>query len=77
METSLGDDAEEALKLLHQKGFTRTLGKKALELAREKGRFTVFSVVDALTRLAGEMEFAGERAELDAKAAGLLALASN
>ena len=35
---------------------------------------TVFSVVDALTRLARECEFAGERTDADQKAAKLLEL---
>ena len=37
----------------------------------QQGRFTIFAMVDALTRMAGEVTFAGERAELDQKAAGL------
>jgi hypothetical protein len=61
---------------LNQKGVNRTLGKKALEIAREKGRFSVFSLVDALTPLAGEMEFIGDHTLADEKAAGLLALAT-
>ena len=61
---------------MNQKGINRTLAKKALEIAREKGRFTVFSLVDALTRLAGEMEFIGDRTFADEKAAGLLTIAA-
>lgn len=76
MSTTLGEDADEVLKVLAEKGITRTLAKKALDLAIEKGRFTIFSVVDALTRLAGEAEFIGDRTVLDEKAASLLALAA-
>ncbi|MBX9681401.1 MAG: hypothetical protein K2X38_21815 [Gemmataceae bacterium] len=76
MQTQLGTDAEEAMKVLTQMGITRTLAKKALELAREKGRFTIFAVVDALTRLAGESQFAGERTDADRQAAELLELAA-
>lgn len=76
MATRLGDDAEEALKALAKHGIGRGLAKKALELAERQGRFTIFSVVDALTRLAAEIEFAGERAAADEKASSLLALAA-
>jgi hypothetical protein len=46
-----------------------------LEIAEQKGRFTIFALVDALTRLAGEQANAGERTDADEKAAALLALA--
>jgi hypothetical protein len=74
METSLGPDAEEATKALVKAGIAKGLAKRALEIAESKGRFTIFSLVDALTRLAGESEFAGERADADQKAAKLLEL---
>lgn len=74
METTLGDDADEALKVISQQGIGKTLAKHAVELAQAQGRFTVFSVVDALTRLAGECQYAGERHEADQKAATLLKL---
>lgn len=77
METTLGADAEEAMKALAAAGINRTLAKHALELARERGRFTVFSVVDALTRLSGELRYAGERTNADQKASSLLALVEN
>ena len=75
METSLGNDAEEVQKELTKHGIPRTAAKEALRIAEGKGRFTIFSLVDALTRLAGENRNAGERLEADSKAAGLLALA--
>lgn len=75
MQTTIGDKADEVLKLLSQRGITRSLAKEALESARQSGRFSVFSVVDALTRIAGRMKNAGERADADAKASALLALA--
>lgn len=76
METSLGSDAEEATKTLVKAGIGKGLAKRALEIAETKGRFTIFALVDALTRLASECEFAGERTDADQKAAGLLALAN-
>jgi histone H3/H4 len=74
MKEKMGDDAEEALELLTKQGIGKGLAKRALELAEQAGRFTLFSVVDALTRLAQETEFAGERAAADQKAAKLLSL---
>jgi hypothetical protein len=74
METTLGDDADEVLKILAEKGIAKSLAKHAVDLARAQGRFTVFSVVDALTRLAGDALYAGERHEADQKAASLLKL---
>jgi hypothetical protein len=49
--------------------------RRAIEIAEGKGRFTVFAVVDALTRIAGKLVNAGVRIQVDQKAAGLLALA--
>jgi len=74
MREKLGDDAEECLKVLNRQGITRGLAKKALELAGQKGAFTVWSVVDALTQISRESVNAGERTETDESAAKLLAL---
>ena len=76
MHERLGADAEEVMKVLIQRGISRTWAKQALQIAEQQGRFTIFAMVDALTRMAGEVTFAGERAELDQKAAGLLTLAA-
>lgn len=74
MQTALGQDADEALKVMSQAGITRQLAAKALEIARQKGRLTIFAVVDALTRLSGELKYAGDRSEVDARAGRLLQL---
>jgi histone H3/H4 len=74
METKLGTDADEVMKELTKKGFTRAVAKKAAELAQESGRFTIFSIVDALTRMSQEAEYAGDRIEADQKASSLLQL---
>lgn len=76
METRLGDDAEEVAEVLSKAGVGHALGKKALEIACEQGRFTIFALVDALTRLSGEMKNAGDRADADQKAGRLLQLAA-
>lgn len=76
METKLGADAEEAFKELTKNGIPRSVAKEALTLAQEKGRFTVWSVVDALTRLSQQSRYAGDRTEADQRAAQLLSLVS-
>ena len=62
------------MKVLQQQGVTRGLAKEALAIAEAQGAFTIFAVVDALTRLTRKMKFAGDRAEADQKAGSLLAL---
>lgn len=76
METRLGDDAEEVADVLAKAGVSQVLRKQALDLAREQGRFTIFSLVDALTRLSGAFKNAGDRTEADQKAGRLLQLAA-
>jgi len=75
MSDSVGD-AEEATKLLTKNGFSGKLAVEAVDLAERVGGLTVFGLVDALTRIAGGYQFAGDRNQLDAQAAGLLALAA-
>jgi hypothetical protein len=72
----LGDKAEDVAKVLQKHGIPRDLGKQALEMAEQSGRFTVFSIVDALTKIAGQYQNAGDRTEIDQKASALLALAA-
>jgi hypothetical protein len=76
METKLGNDAEDVAKELFKNGIPRNLAIEALEIARQQGRFTIFSLVDALTRLTQKCRFAGDRVEADQKVAALLALAA-
>ena len=76
METKLGDDAEEATQGARQARHPRS-GREASPRYRPaaKGRFTVFALVDALTRIAGELANAGDRTDADERAGALLALA--
>lgn len=74
MRERLGDDADEVLKVLQQRGVARAAAKEALQIAEGQGRFTVFAIVDALTRISARMKFAGDRVEADEAAAGLFAL---
>jgi len=76
METKLGSDIEEVQRLLITWDVGRALANKALEIARQKGAFTIWSVVDALTRLAAEHRNAGDRVEADQKAAAILDMAA-
>jgi hypothetical protein len=75
MKERLGDDAEEVMKKLAEHGISRSLAKQATELAAAQGRFTIFSLVDALTKLTGKVQWIGDRTEADQKAASLLTLA--
>ena len=75
MTARLGDGAEGVMKVLSKHGITRKLAKQALDIAREQGAFTIFALVDALTRLAGRIRNAGDRWEVDQKASSLLAFA--
>jgi hypothetical protein len=76
MTAKLGDDADEVRKVLSQQGISRTIAKEALRIAEKQGAFTVFSVVDALTRMSQELPYAGQRVDIDQKAASLLAIAA-
>ena len=76
MRERLGDDADEATNALLKHGISRTIAKKAMEIAQQQGRFTIFALVDALTRIAGEVTNAGDRILLDRQAGQLLSLAA-
>ena len=76
MSQTLGADAESATKELLKNGIPRHLAHDAIEIARQQGRFTIFSLVDALTRLTQKAKYIGDRTEADAKVAALLALAA-
>jgi hypothetical protein len=76
MQATLGSDADEVQKILSQNGVARSLAKEAIAIAQEKSRFTIFAMVDALTRIASKMVNAGERIAVDQKAAQLLTLAA-
>ena len=48
------EDADEAFKTVIKTGVGQRLARQAVELARQQGRLTIFSMVDALTRLSGK-----------------------
>ncbi len=76
MREKLGEDAEETLTALTKGGVSRSIAKQAIESVKDRGRFTIFALVDALTRISGDLVYAGDRIELDQKAGALLALAA-
>ena len=75
MTEKLGADADAVAKILDSEGIPRRLAKEALEIGREKGAFTIFSVVDALTKLSQKIQLAGDRNAMDVKIGKLLNLA--
>ena len=75
MQTRLGDDAEDVAKQLGKHGIPQGFIKEALAIAETQGGFTIFALVDALTRLTQRVTYAADRTEVDAKVAGLLSLA--
>lgn len=75
MAERLGTDTDDVTKRLSQEGIPRHMIKDALEIARTQGGFTIFSIVDALTKLSQKVTLAGDRMELDAKIGQLLSLA--
>ncbi len=57
MTEKLGADAESVVKELCKNGIPRNLAKDATELARKQGGFTIFSLIDALTRMTQTAKF--------------------
>jgi hypothetical protein len=74
MQQSLGPDADSVAKELIRNGIPRNLASNAIEIARQQGAFTIFTLVDALTRLTQNLKYAGDRVESDTKVASLLSL---
>ena len=77
MEEKVGPTAEDARLFLFKHGISRSTVKQAVDRVSEQGiPFTIWSLVDALTQLTGDIRFAGDRTEADQKVAKLLALAA-
>ncbi|GMW03881.1 MAG: hypothetical protein AMXMBFR84_50150 [Candidatus Hydrogenedentota bacterium] len=74
MKEVLGHDEDEVIPILQAQGINRAIAKEALSIAKGQGEFTIYSVVDALTRLSQRNVFAGERAQIDYRASRLLTL---
>jgi hypothetical protein len=76
MQTPLGEDAEQVTEALRKQGIGPRLAIQAIELVPPWQTYSVFSIVDSLTRLAGRIQNAGDRLLVDQKAASLLSLAA-
>lgn len=76
MTERLGNDADEVTKVLSTERIPRGLIKDAMEIARMQGGYTIFALVDALTKLSQKVTYAGDRTELDSRIGQLLALAA-
>ena len=73
---SVDDIANIGVNLLTGAITNSPAGTIRVEVGVSGGRFTIFALVDALTRLAQQVEYAGDRTAIDVQAAGLLALAA-
>ena len=74
--TSRIGSAEEAIAEVTRLGIPKAMAEEAITMASTLGELTVFGVFDAVTRLNQQSSYAGDRAELDSKAARLLSLAA-
>jgi hypothetical protein len=74
--TAPTDHQKETAKALAGRNISSKMVKEAVEsVARDSGRFTVFNLVDALTRATRDTRHAGDRIEQDARIGALLSLA--
>ncbi len=71
----LGDTADDVLKVLTGGKIPSRLAKDAVKIASQQGAFTIYAVVDALTRLTQRTRYAGDRTEIDSRIGALLKLA--
>lgn len=76
MTTTLGDKAQDVMEVLRKRGIQKAVADQALKIAQQRGKFTIFAIVDALTQMARLEQNAGDRTEADAKGSSLLALAT-
>ncbi len=67
MQTRFGEDAEEVRKQLAKHGVSSRLAEQVVQVAEQQASFSVFGIVDAMTRLAGRYENAGDRLLVDQK----------
>ncbi len=67
--------ARQVRKLLGKHGVSSRLAEQVVQTVGQRTSYTLFGVVDALTRIAGRYENAGDRLVVDQKAASLLSLA--
>ena len=76
MQTRLGSDSDEVAKELVKHGIPQHYIKDTMEIARAQGGFTIFALVDALTRLTQRIT-SSTRKDLESGTTGLSPLALN
>ncbi len=77
MVETLCTDDETAIKELLKFGIPKQMAKDAAEIAMATtGRFTIFAMIDAITRLTQSVKFIGDRTAMEAKVSALLSLAA-
>jgi hypothetical protein len=76
MRAKLSEDVVDAVRKLQSNGIPKSLAKEAVEIACERGGLTIWSLVDAITRINGREQNAGDRTDADRSAAKILALAA-
>lgn len=74
MTAKCGETADDVRKLLVNGKIPNSLVNDAMEIAGKKGAFTIYSIVDALTRLTQRVRYAGDRMEIDSRIGALLKL---
>jgi hypothetical protein len=76
MEEKVAASGDEAAAFLLKHGIARSMVQKAVERTASAGSiFSLWSLVDTLTQLTGEIRYAGDRTEADQKVSKLLSLA--
>lgn len=75
MTMKMGECKEDMVKALIKEGIPASITREAMEIARDNDGYTIFALVDALTRVTQKIQYAGDRMEADAKVSALLALA--
>ena len=76
MQTRFGADADEVVGELRSRGIGQRLADEAVQLVPAWSEYSLFAIVDALTRIAGRSENAGDRLIIDQQAASLLSMAA-
>lgn len=75
MVEQLGENSDEVTKELVEHDIRSVLRQGRIGDCQNSGGFTIFSLVDALTRLSQQAKHAGDRAELDLRIGQLISLA--
>lgn len=72
LQTKLGNEVDEVMRELMMSGFNSRVAREALQIIQEEKDFTIFSVLQALGKIAAQLPNAGDRIKADRQAASLL-----